>query len=282
MDLTAVEEVVSKIQGRLFKNSNSYSIGMMKSHFRGTGLQFKEHQVYVHGDDVRFIDWKLLAKTNTPYVKTFEEERNIEIVVVIDLSSSMMMGFEGLSKLQAAINIGCLLCLLAKETQDYIHFMLVADDVIELPKANGEKAIIQLVSELRKLDVLDDDGFVKFTTHKELNISQELLGKKVNRFLIKKKEVVILSDFNDFLSIEDLEDVLANRYTHAFRIICPLDINETSEFAVFGKEPKSGRSSLFSIQKGRELTKLTKKYGKHLRVLNIEKRYLDDFIKEMV
>ena len=45
---------------------------------------FKEHQIYSHGDDVRFIDWKLLAKSQTPYIKTFEEERNVEISIILD------------------------------------------------------------------------------------------------------------------------------------------------------------------------------------------------------
>ena len=54
MNIEAVEKAVSNVQNNLFKNSNSFSIGMLKSHFKGMGLKFKEHQVYVHGDDVRF------------------------------------------------------------------------------------------------------------------------------------------------------------------------------------------------------------------------------------
>lgn len=88
---------------------------MLKTNIKGTGLQFKEHQVYNFGDDIRFIDWKILAKTSHPYVKTFNEERNVEIVVVIDASTTMMTGYNGVSKLQAAIEICCLLYLLAKK-----------------------------------------------------------------------------------------------------------------------------------------------------------------------
>ena len=78
MKLNEVRKTVSQIKANLFKNSNSFSIGMLKSHFKGSGLQFKEHQVYAFGDDIRFIDWKMLAKTSQPFVKTFEEERNVE------------------------------------------------------------------------------------------------------------------------------------------------------------------------------------------------------------
>src|SRR5210317_920729 len=108
MNFEEVRKVVGSIKSNIFKNSNAYSIGMLKSHFRGTGLQFKEHQVYTHGDDIRHIDWKLLAKKREPYIKTYEEERNVEIVVVIDTSATMLTGYNGVSKLQAAIEICCL------------------------------------------------------------------------------------------------------------------------------------------------------------------------------
>ena len=85
MNLKEIEKVVGNIQEHLFRNSNSFSIGMLRSHFKGAGLQFKEHQVYAPGDDVRFIDWKLSAKTNTTFVKTFEEERNVEIHIFLDI-----------------------------------------------------------------------------------------------------------------------------------------------------------------------------------------------------
>src|SRR5688572_28915781 len=109
MNIQEVRKVVGRIKSHLFKNSNSYAIGMLRSHFRGSGLQVKEHQVYMAGDDVRFIDWRMLAKTGNPYIKTFEEERNVEIVVVIDVGPTMYIGHKGVSKLQAAVEVCCLL-----------------------------------------------------------------------------------------------------------------------------------------------------------------------------
>ena len=82
MNISEVRKVVGRLKASLFKRANSHSIGMLKTNVRGTGLQFKEHQVYTHGDDVRFIDWKILAKTSHPYVKTFVEERNLETKLI--------------------------------------------------------------------------------------------------------------------------------------------------------------------------------------------------------
>jgi len=134
MNIAEVRKVVGRIKTNLFKSANAHSVGMLKTNFKGTGLQFKEHQVYTFGDDIRFIDWKILAKTSNPYVKTFNEERNVEIVVVIDASSTMLMGYKGVSKLQAAIEICCLLYLLAKDTNDFVHALIVADEIVHIPK----------------------------------------------------------------------------------------------------------------------------------------------------
>ncbi|MEK6626470.1 MAG: DUF58 domain-containing protein, partial [Bdellovibrionota bacterium] len=79
MNLEQVHRVVASIKANLFKRSNSYSIGKLKSNVRGTGLQFKDYQVYCPGDDIRFIDWKLLARTGHAYIKLYEEERNVEV-----------------------------------------------------------------------------------------------------------------------------------------------------------------------------------------------------------
>ena len=146
MDIEAVKRTVLRIKTQLFKNSNTYSIGMLKSHFRGSGLQFKEHQIYCAGDDVRFIDWKIVAKTGVPYIKTFDEERNVEIVVMIDASSTMLSGFNGVSKLQASIEICCLLYLLAKETGDFVHAIIVSDGIINIRKLAGYEGVVNLIS----------------------------------------------------------------------------------------------------------------------------------------
>ena len=162
MNLKEVERVVGSIQTQLFKNSNSFSVGMLKSHFKGAGLQFKEHQVYNPGDDVRFIDWKLSAKTNTTFVKTFEEERNVEIHIFLDLSETMLTGFKGVSKLQASIELTCLLYLLADKSKDRVSVIIVHEKPVILPLASGHEGIVLFISQLQKIGVLNHKGKVNF------------------------------------------------------------------------------------------------------------------------
>ena len=285
MDIKEVEKVVRRIQRRLFKNSNSYSIGMLKSRFRGSGLQFKEHQIYCYGDDVRFIDWKLYAKSNTPYIKTFEEERNIEIIVFIDLSLSMLMGYKGLTKLQAAVNIACLISLLVKETNDYIQIVLLGSEGKILPKANGRKAIIHLVGELRKINIMKADGTINISYRPQNLISHEEKLNIINRFVKQKKEVVILSDFDDFLKEEDLRQLSKNRKNHCFRIISPIDKGQKTKFNIHcfnASNISSVESRMISLNTWVKDEDGAKHLPINIKNLDIEKRYMEDFVKELV
>ena len=110
----------------------------------------KDHRPYEQGDEIRFIDWKLLAKTSDPYVKTFEEERNVEITVMIDAFPTMYAGAKGVSKLQAGIEICCLLYLISKESRDFIHAVVFGDKVIDIPKDTGDRGISLFISILQR------------------------------------------------------------------------------------------------------------------------------------
>ena len=77
MNFEEVEKLAKQIQAKLFKNSSSTIQGIYRSRFKGSGITFKEHKIYSHGDDVRFIDWKVSTRNEKMYVKTFEEERNV-------------------------------------------------------------------------------------------------------------------------------------------------------------------------------------------------------------
>ena len=280
MDIHAVRKAVSKIRTGLFKNSNSYSVGMLKSHFKGTGLQFKEHQVYMSGDEVRFIDWKMLAKTSHPYVKTFEEERNVEIVVAIDASPSMLYGHKGISKLQAAIEICCLLYILADETSDYVHALIVADELINVPKNSGEAGITVLVNELQRHGILGANGKVNIDYPYSAGLSPDrtkLLGKHLH----KKRELVLLSDFVDFIPFEYLRKIIFRRNVHCFQVLAPLDRQGEKPFVLPYAAIGSGGRTLGRIDSGNEQKSLDQ-LGRKLRKLNVDGPYLDHFVREMI
>jgi uncharacterized protein (DUF58 family) len=282
MDIQAVRKTVARIKSSLFKNANSYSVGMLKSHFRGSGLQFREHQIYVPGDDVKFLDWKMLAKTNIPYVKTFEEERNVEIAVVIDASTTMFSGDEGISKLEVAIEICCLLYLLAKESGDYVHGIIFTDEVINIPKKSGEQGIISLISVLQRKKILDDDGNVNVNFVPRPGRKKDERLAAITKHLARRKEIVLLSDFHEFFSEDVLRKLVLHSNVHCFQVLAPVDEAEQVPFSIYARQsPFSASGDLYKINLSGKKD-IPTFLGKKFKKLRVNERYLEDFIKEML
>lgn len=280
MNINEVRKVVGKLRANLFKRANSHSIGILKTNIKGTGLQFKEHQVYNFGDDIRFIDWKILAKTSHPYVKTFNEERNVEIVVVIDASTTMMTGFNGVSKLQAAIEICCLLYLLAKETSDFVHALIVTDEIINVPKLSGDQGITHLISVLEEKKIITGKGKVNLERRFDENVDKKKKYISIMKHLSRKREIILLSDFNDFVDADVMKKLLARSNVHCFQILSPLDEAKTLPFSLHAASgPKSGASLGKYDLTGKK--DLTHEYGKKFKRLRVQEKYLENFVKEM-
>lgn len=280
MNITEVRKVVGQIKANLFKNANSHSVGMLKTNFKGTGLQFKEHQVYTFGDDIRFIDWKILAKTSHPYVKTFNEERNVEIVVVIDASSTMLTGYNGVSKLQAAIEICCLLYLLAKESNDFVHALIVSDEIINVPKKSGESGISHLIAVLEEKQIIDEHGQVNLQRLVGEGVDKNQKYLSIMKHLNSKREIVLLSDFNDFIETSVLKKILYRANVHCFQILSPLDEAKSLPFSLFASGGKGLRGTLgkYDLSGQKELSH---EFGKKFRRIRVQEKYLENFVKEM-
>lgn len=279
MNIIEVRKIVGEIKTQLFQKSNSFSIGMLKSHFRGSGLQFKEHRQYTHGDDIRFIDWKILAKTGTPFVKTFEEERNVEIAVIIDAGPSMLYGWEGVSKLQAALEITCMLYLLAAETNDYIHAIILSDEIIDVPKNNGEKGIIGFISMLTKKGIMNSQGKLILRA-KDTYSSEKEREIAIKKHLSRNREIVVLSDWLYLFDQMDVKKLIVDKRTHCFRILAPLDKASKIpvSFKVVGDH--KGRQGIYRFKSNEG--KAEKTEIDRVVDLDIDKRYLDQFVRGMI
>lgn len=279
MDIKAVERIVGKIQTTLFKNSNAFAVGMLRSHFKGAGLQFKEHQVYNPGDEVRFIDWKLSAKTTTTYIKTFEEERNVEIHIIIDLSQSMFFGYNNVSKIQASLELASLLFLLADETKDKVKVILVGETVYSTPPLSGKMGIVTLIALLEKIGLMNADGKINltFTVSNKLSIEERVSLLKAH--LARKKEVVLFSDMHDFIPLVDLKKLAYRKNLHCFRLVSPLDLTQNVPYAIWGKESGETKRRFFFSRFGGKMQKELLP-GK-ITDIDITKRYLEEFVKKL-
>ena len=280
MNLKEIERVVGMIQSQIFRNSNAYSTGMLRSHFRGSGLQFREHQVYVPGDDVRFIDWKLSARSPNVYIKTFEEERNVEIVVCFDLSHTLLYGFEGKSKLEAMIEIVALLYLLAGETHDLVRVVIWGEKTINLPPKRGKEGLTIFISALEKSGLLDENGKVQLDYDGKMNTHTEASKiAQVKAFLARRKEVIYLGDLSLVKDKPLWGKILDKKNMHCFRVYSPVDKNVEMPFLFKAKNPLTGRGIVTDIH-SRETQPFFLK--ERFKEIGVHERYLEKFVKELV
>lgn len=223
MNISEIEKVVKSFQGAFFKRANSSSAGLLKSKIRGTGLQFRDHQIYAHGDDVRFIDWKVSARNSNIHIKTFEEDRNTEINVVIDIGPTMYYGSNKKTKLQVCLEITALLYLLAQKNNDQVKVLLIMNDQVTLlPSQKGKMGIIIFIKQLERLGIYDSHGQFNLRQQEKIKSNDTgILKTELNKLIHKKKEVIVLSDMNFSEELKAL--IVKTRNCHPIKVLSPID-----------------------------------------------------------
>jgi len=161
--------------------------GQYHSAFKGRGMAFNEVREYQVGDDIRSIDWNVTARYNQPFVKVFEEERELTVMLLIDLSGSLNFGSTQQFKRDVITEVAAVLAFSAIQNNDKIGVILFSNSVEKfIPPQKGRKHILRIISELLNFE----------PSGKETNISEAL------RFLtnaIKKRcTAFLISDFIDF------------------------------------------------------------------------------------
>ena len=123
--------------------------GNYTSVFKGQGLAFREVRQYQPGDDVRTIDWNVTARMNAPYIKKYREERELNIYLAVDVSSSAWFGTGSVSKRELAADVAALLAVTALHNNDRVGLVLFADGVREfLPPREGRHHLLHVIREL--------------------------------------------------------------------------------------------------------------------------------------
>lgn len=166
--------------------------GEYHSAFKGKGMAFSEVRDYHYGDEVRTIDWNVTARFNDPFVKVFEEERELSVMLIIDLSSSGKFGTQGKTKQELSIELAAVLAFSAINNNDKIGAIFISDKVEKyIPANKGRKHALLILRELIEFN----------PTSKGTNIAE---GLKFFRNIQKKRSICfVISDFiddNDFLS----------------------------------------------------------------------------------
>jgi uncharacterized protein (DUF58 family) len=138
-----------QLEVRTRRLMNDSLIGEYRSVFKGRGMDFDEVREYVAGDEVRTIDWNVTARAGRPFVKKYTEERELNILLVVDISASGNFGSGGQSKRELAAEVASLLALSAIRNSDKVGLLLYSDRIEEyLPAKKGRRHVLRVVREI--------------------------------------------------------------------------------------------------------------------------------------
>jgi uncharacterized protein (DUF58 family) len=210
METADLLKKVRKIEIKTRGLSNQIFSGEYHSAFKGRGMAFSEVREYMPGDDVRTIDWNVTARLNSPYVKVFEEERELNVVLLVDVSASGDFGTQKQFKKDLITELCAVIAFSASTNNDKIGVIFFTDTIEKfIPPKKGKSHILRIIRELINFE----------PKGKETNITQAL------RYLtnaVKKKSIVFLisdfmtSGFEDALKISNRKhDVVALQITDA-------------------------------------------------------------------
>ena len=145
MENKATSELLKKVRKVEIKTrglSNQLFAGEYHSAFKGRGMSFSEVRDYQHGDEVRTIDWNVTARFNKPYIKVFEEERELTVMLLVDVSGSKEIGATKMSKQELATEICAVLAFSAIQNNDKVGVIFFSDKVEKfIPPKKGKSHI---------------------------------------------------------------------------------------------------------------------------------------------
>ncbi|CAA6804268.1 MAG: hypothetical protein PA3071 [uncultured Aureispira sp.] len=214
MTITELLKKVRKIELKTRGLSNQVFSGTYKTRFKGRGMSFSEVRQYQYGDDVRNIDWNVTARTNEPYVKVFEEERELTFMLLIDVSGSSFFGTTQKSKMEIATEIAATLAFSASVNNDKVGAIFFSDKVEKfIPPKKGKPHIMR---------ILRDMIYAK-PSQAKTNLSEPL--KYLTNIITKRCTAFVLSDF----MCQDYHNAIklaANRHdTIGIHLYDPLEVS---------------------------------------------------------
>src|SRR5262249_21075097 len=149
MNLSELLESVRRVEVRTNRLVNDTMVGAYLSHFKGRGMDFEELREYIPGDEVRDIDWNVTYRMGRPFVKRFREERELALVLAMDISASSAFGSLRRSKREFAAEIAGTLAISATRSSDKVGLLLFTDHVeLFLPPRKGRRHILRLIREM--------------------------------------------------------------------------------------------------------------------------------------
>ena len=167
-------------------------LGTYRSVFRGSGLEFEEVREYEPGDDIRSIDWNVTARMGTPYIKKFREDRELNILLAVDISASSWFGSVDQSKRDLAAEVAALLAMAAMRSHDRVGLLRFAEGLQEwMPSRRGREHLLRVIRELL------------FASPRRVRTEMTDAARFLTNITKKRSVVFLISDFLDVGLVDD-------------------------------------------------------------------------------
>jgi len=243
---------VRRIEIRTRQMVDEVFSGEYHSVFRGRGVEFREVREYVPGDDVRSIDWNVTARTDVPFVKQFEEERELTVMLAADVSASGRFGSGERTKAETAAELCGVLAFAAVSNKDKVGLLLFSDHVEKyIPPAKGRSHVLRIIRELLT--------YRSTGAGTDLEAPLQLIG----RVLKRKATVFLVSDFwaDDFS--HSLRTVARRHDCVAVRLRDPREVDLPEVGLVSWRDAETGQELLVDTSSAAVRTQLAERARRH-------------------
>ena len=207
MDANELLKKVRKIEIKTKGLSQNIFAGEYHSAFKGRGMTFSEVREYQYGDDIRDIDWNVTARHNKPYIKVYEEERELTVMLLVDVSGSRRFGAVGIEKREMIAEIAATIAFSAIQNNDKIGIIFFSNKIEKfIPPQKGKKHILFIIRELLNLEPSNNGTDISMA----LRYLADALKKRCTTFLISdfidqndySKAMTIASNKHDLIAIQ--------------------------------------------------------------------------------
>ena len=282
MEASELIRRVRRVELRARGLSNQIFSGEYHSAFKGRGMAFSENRAYQHGDEIRTIDWNVTARMRTPYVKVFEEERELTAMLLIDVSASGVLGSRMRSKRELAAELAAVLAFSAGQNNDKIGALLFSDRVERfIPPKKGRSHILRIVREVIDLEPQGQGT--------NINLALEHFGR-----VMKKRTIAFLiSDLQDAGFSETLKRTARKQDLVALQLVDDIERKSARLGWIATSDPESGAAAFVDSSSTRwrkrfeaasslyqsELEDLMKRSGVDHTVLNTGQPYVQPLMQ---
>ena len=263
MDAKEIIKRVKRIELKSKRKASNLFMGEYQSSFKGRGMIFSEIRPYQYGDDVRNIDWNKTARYSEPYVKVFEEERELTMYLLVDISNSENFGTRKQIKMETIAELSATLAFSATTYNDKVGLILYSDQIEKfIPPKKGKQHVLRMVREIVSYEPKSKKTDLAATLETFMNLAR------------RKSNVFILSDFIDSSDYEKELRIVAKKHdVTAIRVYDEKEQSFPDIGLVHVQDNESGEIRLIDTSS----KKLRQQYAQYYR--DLDQRYQSIFKK---